>query len=331
MKRILTLTLAVSLLALPLFTTSAFAEIDGAWTASVDDKRPDRLYVNITRGKHHNNGSTMRISDFSLLTRAQIDAATMTPVRFEMRREAGTSVFEGTFRKGKGAGQFTFTANRGYIEAVRALGVPFDLNGKRKRKNWTEEEELFTLAVHDVSTAFIKSMQSVGFKVSLEKYLEMRIFDITPEYVREMRSLGFAKIDSDELVASKIHKVTPDYVRRMRAAGWDLSLDELQSSSIHGATPEFAAEMRKLGYKLDFDDLVSFRIHKVTAAFINELAQLGYKNIDAEDLVSMRIHRVTPQFIREVQAAGYKNVPVDKLVNMRIHKIDAEYLKKMGS
>src|SRR5687768_18221326 len=58
---------------------------------------------------------------------------------FEMRREAGTSVFEGTFRKGKGAGQFTFTANRGYVDAVRALGVPFDLSGKRHRRNRSEE------------------------------------------------------------------------------------------------------------------------------------------------------------------------------------------------
>jgi hypothetical protein len=328
MKRIPTLTLAVCLLAL---TTSAFAEIDGAWTAASDEKHPDRMYINITRGRNHNMGTTMRLSDFTSLTRAQMDATTMTPVRFEMRREAGNSVFEGTFRKGKGAGQFTFTANRAYIDAVRALGVPFDLSDKRHRRDQSEEEELFTLALHDVSTSFIKSMQAIGYKTSLEKYLEMRIFDITPEYVREMRALGFTNLDTDELVATKIHRVTPDYVRKMRAAGWDLTLDELQSSAIHGATPEFAAEMRKLGYKLDFDDLVSFRIHRVTAEFIHDLGQLGYKNISADDLVAMRIHRVTPEFIRELKAAGYSNVPVEKLVNMRIHNIDAEYLKRMGN
>jgi hypothetical protein len=334
MKRILTLTLAVCLLA-----TAAYADIDGAWTASTDEKRADRLYVHMTRGLHHNMGTTMRISDFTLLTRAQIDAATMTPVRFEMRREAGTAMFEGTFRNGKGAGQFTFTANRGYIDAVRALGVPFDLDrddGRKRHRHGpsgdqTEEEELFTLAWHDVSTSFIRSMQAIGFKESLEKYLEMRIFDITPEYVREMRALGFTKLDSDDLVASKIHRVTPDYVRQMRAAGWDLSLDELQSSRIHGATPGFAGEMRKLGYKLDFDDLVSFRIHRVTAELIHELEQLGYSHISADDLISMRIHRVTPEFIRELKAAGFSKVPVEKLVSMRIHNIDAEYLKKMGN
>ena len=326
MKRILTLTLAVCLLA-----TTALADIEGAWTASTEAKHPDLIYFHITRGKHHNMGTTMRMSDFALLTRAQIDAATMTQVHFEMRREAGTSVFEGSFRRGKGAGQFTFTANRNYINAVRALGVPFDLSGKRHKRDQSEEEELFTLALHDVSTSFIKSMQAIGFKTSLEKYLEMRIFNVTPEYVREMRSLGFTNIDVDELVASKIHKVTPDYVRKMRAAGWDLPLDELQSSAIHGATPEFAAEMRKLGYKLDFDDLVSFRIHRVTAEFINELKQLGYDHVSADNLIAMRIHNVTPQFIRELKAAGYSKVPVEKLVSMRIHKIDAEYLKRMGN
>ncbi len=325
MKRILTLTLAVSLLA-----TAAYAEIDGAWTASSDEKRPDRIYINLTQGRHHNMGTTMRISDFTALSRAQMDATTMTPVKFEMRREAGNAIFEGTFRKGKGAGQFTFTGNRGYIDAVRALGVPFDLDQKRHKRDRSEEEELFSLALHDVSTAFIKQMQAEGFKVSLEKYLTMRIFDITPEYIREMRSLGFSDIDDDELVASKIHKVTPTYIREMRAAGWDLSLDELQSSAIHGATPQFAAEMKKLGYSLDFDDLVAFRIHKVTAEFINELRELGYNRVSADDLVAMRIHRVTPEFIRELKAAGYSNVPIEKLVSMRIHKIDAEYLKRMG-
>lgn len=325
MKRIATLTLFVCL-----FATAAFA-LDGAWTASIDEKRPDRIYMNMTQGKHHNMGTTFGVNAFSGLTGSQINAATMTPVQFEMRREAGTVRFEGTFRNGKGAGQFTFAADRSYIDKVRALGVEFSLDKPRRRaKEHTEEDDLYALAIHDVSTAFIKSMIAEGYRVSLEKYLSMRIFDITPEYIREMRSLGFRNIDSEELVATKIHKVTPQFVRDMRAAGWDLSLDELQASAIHGATPQFAEEMRKLGYgNLSHDDLVAFRIHKVTAEFIEELRKLGYDKVDADDLIAMRIHRVTPEFIRELAAAGYTNVPPEKLVEMRIHKVDAQYLKKM--
>ena len=325
MKRIATLTLFVSLLA-----TAAFA-LDGSWTASLDEKHPDRIYMSLHQGRNHNTGTTFTLASFTGLSTAQINAATMTPVRFDMRREAGTVTFEGTFRKGNGAGQFTFAADRSYIGRIRALGLEFDLEKHRRRsRERTEEEDLFTLALHDVSTAFIKSMIAEGYRVSLEKYLTMRIFHITPEYIREMRSLGFNNIDAEELVATKIHKVTPQFVREMRAAGWDLPLEDLQSSAIHGATPAFAEEMRKLGYaNLSHDDLVSFRIHRVNAEFIESLRKLGYRNVSADDLVSMRIHRVTPEFIRELEAAGYANVPVDKLVSMRIHKIDAQYLKKM--
>jgi len=326
MKRIATLTLVVSL-----FATAAFAATDGAWTASTEDKKPDRFYMNITRGRTHHMGTTFKIADFTGITRAQMDAATMTPVNFEMRREAGNATFEGTFKNGKGAGQFTFTPNRAYLDTIRSMGIAMTGESRRGRhRDWDEEEELFALAMHDVSTAFIKSMIAEGYRVSLEDYLTMRIFDITPEYIREMRSLGFKNISHDELVSSRIHRVTPQYVREMRAAGWDLSLDELQSTRIHGATPEFAAEMKKLGYNLDIDDLVSFRIHGVTSEFIKEMANLGYKNIDADDLVAMRIHRVTPEYIKELEQAGYVKVPIEKMISMRIHGIDAKFIKKMA-
>lgn len=325
MKRIVTLTLVVSLFA----AVSAMAAVEGAWTASLDEKRPDRMYFNITRGRSHQNGSTMPIASFSGLTAAQISAATMTLVNFDMRREAGNLSFEGTFRNGKGAGQFTFAPNRGTIDALRGLGIELTLDRRHLRD---EEDSLFTLALHDVSTSFIKTMIAEGYRVSLQDYLSMRIFDITPEYVREMRSLGFRNITNDELVSSRIHKVTPAYVRAMRAAGWDLSLDELQSSRIHGATPAFAEEMRKLGYgDLDHDDLVSFRIHRVTAELIAEMRKLGYDKLTADQLVSMRIHRVTPEFIRELEEAGYAKVPVDKLISMRIHGIDAKFIRKMAN
>lgn len=325
MKRIPTLTLVVSLFA----AVNAFAAIDGAWTAATREKNPARLHFNITRGDWNNMGMTMDIADFTGLTPAIVNAATMTPVRFELRREAGNASFEGTFRNGKGAGQMEFVPDRGYIGKVEALGVDFTLD--RKHRKQSEEEWLFSLALHDVSTAFIRSMQNEGFRVSLEKYLNMRIFDITPEYIREMRSLGFKDLDADDIVNSRIHRVTPQYVRDMRAAGWDLSLRQLQNGAIHGATPEFAKEMKKAGYpELDYNDLVNFRIHRVTPEFIRELRELGYDKIPADKLVAMRIHRVTPEFIRELKAAGYSRVPVQKLISMRIAGVDASYLKKMN-
>lgn len=328
MKRIATLTLVVSLFALGTFA----AGNEGTWTAQLDEKRPDRIYFSISRRPTHQMGTTLPLTTFAGLTSAQVSAASTTPVQFERRAEAGNLAFEGTFRNGKGAGQFVFTPNPAFIETVRGMGI--DVEKRRARHlgsdKWDQDEQLFSLAVHDVSTAYIRSMVAEGYRVSLHEYLEMRIFDVTPEYVREMRSLGFKDISKDELVASKIHRVTPKFIRDMRAAGWDLSLEELQSSAIHGATPQFAEEMRKLGYgNLSHDQLVSFRIHRVTAEFIEELRKVGYTNLTANQLVSMRIHRVTPEFIRELDAAGYEKVPVDKLVSMRIHGIDARMIKSL--
>lgn len=320
MKRTITLTLAILLAA-----TAALADISGAWTATESDKKPGKMYFSMNRGRHHQNGSTYDTSAFTGLSAAQINAPSSTPVQFELRREAGTVAFEGTFKKGNGAGQFSFTPNRNYETAIRALGVDLDLHHEEK------SEDLFVLALHDVSTDFIRSMQAAGYKVTLEKYMAFRIFNVTPEYVREMASLGYDKLSADRLVETKIHKVTPDYIREMRASGKNLSLDDLVQSRIFKVTPEFAAEMARLGYRdLDHDKLVAFKIHKVTPEFIRDLRALGYDNISADRLVEMRIHRVTPEFIRQLAAAGYRNVPVSKLINMRIHRIEPDMVKKLN-
>lgn len=324
MKRTLTLTLAVFLIA----ATASAAELAGTWSAQIDDEKPGKLYVNMSREKVFNNfGSTFAISSFTGLTTAQINAATQTPVQFELRREAGTLSYEGVFRNGKGAGHFTFAANRGYIDTIRSMGMEVKLKHGKK----TVEEELFMLAALDVSTDFIRSMKAEGYDVSFDKYVEMRLFNVTPEYIREMESLGFKELSAQKLIEARIHGVTPDYIRKMRAAGWDFPLNKYVETRIHGATPEYAEEMRKAGYgNLSHSKLMQFRIHGVTPDFIADLAKAGYKNLDADDLVSMRIHGVTLEFIRELEAAGYRNVPVKKLVAMRIHGIDAKFIKKMN-
>ena len=323
MKRILTLTLAVFLLA-----ATAMADIHGAWTADDDEEKAGRIHFNLSQRKFSNWGQTMRIADFTGLSEAQIRATTMTPVQFQLRREAGTVSFEGTFKNGDGAGQFEFAPNRDYPAAIRALGVEFNL--KRHGRSKSEDEQLFSLAVFDVSTSFIRSMQAMGYKETLDKYVEMRIFNVTPEFIKEMQSI-FGELSSQKLIDSRIHGVTPEYVRKMRAAGWDLKFHQYMDARIHGASPEFAEEMRKLGYgNLSFNKLLDFRIHGVKPAFIAELRELGYKDLSAQQLLNMRIHGVTVEFIRELEKAGYRNVPVDKMVTMKIHGIDAKYISKMN-
>lgn len=227
----------LALLTLLLASTAA-ATIEGAWTASVDDDDRGHLDFSLVRGRQHQNGMTLPLAGLTGLTAAQVGAAAMTPVRFELQRETGTASFEGTFRGGKGAGQFTFTPAAGFIQTLRSLGVTADAG------DHGEEETLLALTLFDVSSAFIRSMQAEGYRVELNDYLAMRIFEVTPELVRELRTLGYKGLDSDELVAARIHGVTPAFIRELDAAGYGgVPIEKLVAMKIHGITPEFVRKM----------------------------------------------------------------------------------------
>ena len=306
--------------------TTAGAAIRGAWTASNEGEGPGFIQLNMVR-THSSWGNTTELSSLSGLSNAQINATSSTPVAFEMRRDAGVIKFDGVFRNGIGAGQFEFTPNRAYVDTLHSLGT--DL----KSDDGDEESALFRLAMHDVSADFIREMQSLGYRGSIDTFVRFRIHGVTPQYVRDFASLGFKNVSAEDMVRTRIHGATPEYVRAMRDAGFTgLSLEDLVRSRIHGASPEFIKAMRDRGYgNLSMDDYVRFRIHGVTPEFVDALRPLGYTAVAADDLVRMKVHDVTPEYIKEMQGAGYSNLPVDELVRMRIHGVDAEFARKANS
>lgn len=294
----------------------------GSWTAYAKENGTERIQLNLDLDGDGNMGMGWERSDFIGLEASQIRSATRVPVRFERRTEAGTITFEGTFRNGRGAGEFSFAADPAYEGKLRPLGLSLD-GGKKN----DEERELFQLAMFDVSTGFIRSMQEIGYDETLQKYVEFRIFKVTPAYVRDMAAVGFRNLSADKLVETRIHGVTPEYIREMRAAGEDLPLDDYIQARIFQVTPEFADEIEKAGYSgLDHDTLVQFRIHGVSPEFIRGIAKHGYRRVPADQLVQMKIHGVTPEFIARVEKAGFHDVPIDKLVQMRIFDIDPEMI-----
>src|SRR6185436_3124846 len=66
---------------------------------------------------------------------------------------------------------------------------PRDVEVSRQELRTRSENDLFDLAMSDVSTAFIRSMQADGYNVTLDKYLAMRLFGIDVDFVRTMNSL----------------------------------------------------------------------------------------------------------------------------------------------
>jgi hypothetical protein len=73
------------------------------------------------RHGHSNHSNAVALADLNGLTAEQTSASSAS-VSFSMERDAGRFAFEGTFRRGAGAGHFTFTARPEFVAAMQQLG-----------------------------------------------------------------------------------------------------------------------------------------------------------------------------------------------------------------
>lgn len=260
--------------------------IAGNWSMQWNEAKGKlRLLLERSDGKNRMSHSTDEVpmSQFAGLTREQLMAPGGGVVHFRIVREAGAIECEGYLKAGGGGGVFRFQADLNYGTAMKSLGYA-DLDG----------EKVFALALHDVTTTFVRDMAAAGYpNPPFEKLLAMRIHGVSPEFVREMSSLNLKASGIDQLIAMRIHGVTAAFVREIRAQGLD------------GAS---------------IDKLIAFRIHRVTPEFVREV-RVTFPNVTGDQLVAMRIHQVTPEFIQRMSARGLKNMTVDQLVSMKIHGI----------
>src|SRR4051812_19534300 len=98
----------------------AQSTVNGTWTAEL---RQGKAFLQIRtappadwngdRGGDWNMGQSVPVDDIGGLPRND-DQFTVSNVKFELRREAGTLAFDSAFRDGRGAGLFVFTPRSEY-------------------------------------------------------------------------------------------------------------------------------------------------------------------------------------------------------------------------
>jgi hypothetical protein len=261
------------------------SSIAGQWTIGGSTVQ-DKAQLTITRNSANHNmnsSSPVALSDLRGLTQAQL-GSTGSNVRFEIARDAGTLRFEGFVRSGGGGGTFVFSPNADFARQMGSLGYS-DLN----------DEQVFTMAVHDISLAYVRDLHALGVRPeSSGQLVTMRIHNVTPEYVRDFQGLGYTNLTPEKLVTMRIHNVTVGFAR------------ELQSLGYNSVSPE---------------QMVTMQIHGASTDFIKEVVSLGYSHPAIEQLVTMRIHGVTPDFIRKTRSQGLGNLPIEQLVALKIHGI----------
>jgi hypothetical protein len=318
----LVLTASLLSLAMPVAPIEPQQSLDGTWRARLQDAwgREDGqqwVSIQLAQGRDRQSGFSVPITELEGLG-ARGSRWTATNIQFSIGRDAGSIDFQGDFTDGRGAGTWRFTPNDAFVAELRKTHGDLSL------------EQVFRLAVHDVSRAFIASMRAEGYpQAALDDLTRMRIHGVDARYVQGLRQAGYDRLTVGELVKTRIHGATPAFVQEVKAAGYEkLPIEALVRMRIHGVTPELIRELRDLGYRdLDVDDLVKLRIHGASTAFIREIRDLGYKDLPVRDLVRMRIHGVTAQFVKELRDLGYMNVSADDLVRMRIHGVTPEFIR----
>ena len=176
---------------------------------------------------------------------------------------------------------------------------------------------------------YIDRMRAAGYNVDLDKYVAMKVQDITPEYAEQMTKATGERPSADDLIALKVQDVTPDYIARMRAAGYTGDLHKVIAMKVQDVTPEYAEQMAKAtGEKPNVDQLIALRVQDVTPEYMSRMRAAGY-NGDLNKFIAMKVQDVTPEYAEQMAKVGFGKPSVDDLVALKVQGVTPEYAAKL--
>jgi beta-lactamase regulating signal transducer with metallopeptidase domain len=318
----------------------------GTWDVRASMKA-GYVYLQL-RELHSSSGTDVPLKQLEGLSAQQLESGS-GPVRFTLRRDAGTFTFNGIVGGGVGAGTYTFAPNPSFGAELekRGFGRPTEREQYRmarsdvslafvdevKAQNYTDvsTSQLVRAGDHGVNSDYLRSMGELGYRTgSLDALITLRDHGVSAEYVRELQALGYKQLTADELRTARDHGVTSDYVRQLAALGYKLSIEQLRNARDHGVTPEFARGLKDAGFaSLTIEQLVNARDHGVTSEFAHQVGELGVPKASLDQLVKMCDHGVNAEFVSELSTLGYRGLDVDALVQMRDHGVTTGYIREL--
>jgi beta-lactamase regulating signal transducer with metallopeptidase domain len=166
---------------------------------------------------------------------------------------------------------------------------------------------------------YIDRMKAAGYDVELDKYIAMKVQDVTPEYARAMSQLGFGKLSADQLIACKVQGVTPEYIAKIKSSGFAVkTVQDAISYRIFEVTPEFIASIKDAGFDgLTSQQLLALRVQSVTPEYARSIKE-QFPGATADDLVKTRIFNINAAFIASAKRHGFTDLTLEKLVQLRI-------------
>ncbi|HUU04620.1 MAG TPA: hypothetical protein VMZ49_01965 [Patescibacteria group bacterium] len=131
---------------------------------------------------------------------------------FEIRRDAGTFLFEGCISNSRsGSGRFYFHPDTGYAVKMNHL-----LSSGSSKDNVTPDSSLFYCAVHNLTVDYAARIRDAGLKIiSINDLLVLCSTGVAPEYAKTMIGIGYRDISPDDLILLTVQKVPTDFIKKI--------------------------------------------------------------------------------------------------------------------
>ena len=224
--------------------------------------------------------------------------------RFELRRDAGTFRFQGSFDGRRGRGTFTFAADPAFAE---------EMGGK------TATLRLMELALYAHPLGYVREMRALGFARSPTPSRRFRPREsAVPEPIREMVGAGDRVRSCGSSWNSGAMASPPTRARHGR--GRVSRLFVLGSGGARA--PRHRARVRPglsaSGYRLHYPfQLVEIHSHGITPEWLRGIVQAGYGDATPEQLVSLHAHGIDGDAFRGAPSQGRRRPTPEELMSLQ--------------
>ena len=232
----------------------------GRWIIVGTD--PTRLQMELQWDDDTQWRRRIALSGFTGLAPEALSSPAGVPIVFRIDQDAGRFDLEGTFRNGRGSGDFRFEPKREFIATLRSLGIA-DVDGMN-------DHELKNLAYSGYSADVVRGLTTLGFPaLSTRELLDLAVRLVTPEYAKAMQDHGIVGANTvPGIVALRFAGIPVDYVRQLAAAGYtNLPVEQVLALRQHGVTSDFIRTTRGvLNHQPTVEELLEERVRTVESA-----------------------------------------------------------------
>jgi beta-lactamase regulating signal transducer with metallopeptidase domain len=319
--------------------------MSGIWEADIENGKVEIHFSSRTKNSNWNTTEEFEKSELS--------AMPITEGAFTVSREAGVMEFTGKFDGNSGFGKFTFKPSndfKSYLASQGTEGVKdetllfcfignmgkkyVEFMALKSYKPLTNKQlsELAIFRLHEnLVNAYLEMFAKSGVKnPSLHKLVELKIHNVTPQYIEDITAYGFVDVPIQQILEAKIHGINGDWLKTFgKPRTTDpFSLKDMIEMKIHGIDGNYVKELEaKSGKQIAHNRIVESKIHGLDRIDFKKMEEAGVNVSDDDDKTAMAIHGVDETFAASMKAAFGKPLDADDLVAAKIHGLNSDILK----